>query len=199
MWRARRGHGRPHQHRHADLLLRHQRRAAARGSDRRHQARRSRRPTASAAKSVVQQELRGRGCGPGEPARSEGPADAITSKFEIRPTVPAEAPDFVRNVEGADDCGQWRPSFRSALCRSTAPTPPARHSGRSATSRWRFRYGTSNFASSAANASWSARTPSSAPRCTTRTAVNHAPDGFKTAAAEVARVHRPEVHAAGCA
>jgi pyruvate-ferredoxin/flavodoxin oxidoreductase len=26
--------------------------------------------------------------------------DAITSKFEIRPTVPAEAPDFVRNVEG---------------------------------------------------------------------------------------------------
>ncbi len=31
-------HGWPHQHRHADLLLRHQRRAAARRSDRRHQA-----------------------------------------------------------------------------------------------------------------------------------------------------------------
>ncbi len=30
-------HGRPHQHHHADLLLRHQRRAAARGGHRRHQ------------------------------------------------------------------------------------------------------------------------------------------------------------------
>ena len=36
--RAGGGHGRPHQHRHADLLLRHQRRFAARRGHRRHQA-----------------------------------------------------------------------------------------------------------------------------------------------------------------
>ena len=40
------GHGRAHQHHHADLLLRHLRRAAARGGDRRRSRRRSRRPTA---------------------------------------------------------------------------------------------------------------------------------------------------------
>ena len=45
-WPAKAGHGRAHQHHHADLLLRPQRRAAARAGDRRHQEGRSRRPTA---------------------------------------------------------------------------------------------------------------------------------------------------------
>ena len=39
--RAPGGHGQPHQHHHANLLLRHQRRSASRRSDRRHQARHS--------------------------------------------------------------------------------------------------------------------------------------------------------------
>ena len=47
---ARGRHGRPHQHGHADLLLRAQRRPAARRGDRRRSRRRSRRPTASAAR-----------------------------------------------------------------------------------------------------------------------------------------------------
>ena len=38
-----------------------------------------------------------------------------------------------------------------------------------------------SFASSAASASWFARTPSSAPRFTTPAPFNHAPDGFQTA------------------
>ena len=60
----------------------------------------------------------------------------------------------------------------------TFPTAP--RSGRSATSRSKFRCGTRSSASSAASASWSARTRSSAPRSTTPAAQSRArglPDG----------------------
>ena len=64
-------HGRPHQHHHADLLLRHQRRAAARGSHRGHQAL-HREDLRQARRKRGEEELRRRGCGPQPPARSEG-------------------------------------------------------------------------------------------------------------------------------
>ncbi len=64
-------HGRPHQHHHADLLLRHQRRAAARGSHRRHQER-HREDLRQARRERREEELRRRGRGPRSSARSEG-------------------------------------------------------------------------------------------------------------------------------
>ena len=91
-------HGRPHQHRDADLLLRHQRRAAARGSHRRHQAL-HREDLWQARRVDCAQELRRSRFRARESARSKGAADDHRRSFEMRPAVPANAPDFVRNVE----------------------------------------------------------------------------------------------------
>ena len=77
---------------------------------------------------------------------------AITSKFELRPVVPAEAPEFVRNVEALmmSGDGDLIPGQRHADRRHLPHRAP--RSGRSATSPWKFRCGTSSFASSAASA-----------------------------------------------
>ncbi len=56
-------HGRPHQHHHADLLLRHQRRAAARRSHRSHQVRHQE-DLRQARRSRGAEELRRRRCRP---------------------------------------------------------------------------------------------------------------------------------------
>ena len=90
-------HGRAHQHHHADLLLRHQRRAAARRSHRRPSSTPSRRPTASAARAWC------RRTSPRWMPRSSHlhevkvPAQ-VTALFDMRPAVPADAPDFVQRV-----------------------------------------------------------------------------------------------------
>ncbi len=67
-------HGRPYQHRHADLLLRYQRRVAPRGSHRRHQAC-HREDLRQARRVRSAQELRGGGFLAREPPRGEGPTD----------------------------------------------------------------------------------------------------------------------------
>ena len=107
--------------------------------------------------------------------------DAITSKFELRPAVPANAPEFVRNVEGL------------MIVRRRRPHPGQRHadrwhlphrrprSGRSATSHWKFRCGTSSFASSAASACMVCPHAVIRAKVYDAKAINHAPDGFQTA------------------
>ena len=64
-------HGRPHQHHHADLLLRHQRRPAARRGHRRHQVRHQE-DLRQARRNGRPEELRRGGCSPQPPARSQG-------------------------------------------------------------------------------------------------------------------------------
>ncbi len=65
-------HGRPRQHHHADVLFRHQRRAAQRRSHRADQAR-DREDLRQARRSRRAAELRGGRCHAGKPARSESP------------------------------------------------------------------------------------------------------------------------------
>ena len=89
---AQRGrHGRPHQHRDADLLLRAQRRAAARRGDRRHQAR-DREDLRQARRGGRAEELRRGRRGPGAPARGRGPGDGRPAASTRRPAVPPERP-----------------------------------------------------------------------------------------------------------
>ena len=53
--------------------------------------------------TVVQKNLRRRGRGPRPPARGEGSRRAITALFDIRPPVPAAAPEFVQKVTATND------------------------------------------------------------------------------------------------
>ena len=105
-------HGRAHQHRHADLLLRHQRRAAARGGHRAHQAR-HRENLRQARGSGGEEEFRrgGRGARPSSRSEDSGRRE---QQFELRPPVPAQAPEFVRT--------SWARSSRAtATCCRSAP------------------------------------------------------------------------------
>ena len=118
-------HGRPHQHHHADLLLRHQRRAAARGGHRRDQARHQ--------EDLRQARRGGRAARTSRPWTNAGPTctkcgcpPGVASTFDLRPAVPAEAPEFVQKVTAEIIAGRRRRACRSAPCRSTAPSPPAR-------------------------------------------------------------------------
>ena len=95
--------------------------------------------------------------------RVEVPAQA-SSHSELRPPVPAQAPEFVQNVLAPMIFGTGD-DLPVSECLPTEPIPPAPRSGRSATSRSRFRCGMKRSASSAASACWSVRTPSFAPRC----------------------------------
>ena len=104
----------------------------------------------------------------------------VDSAIELPPPVPKEAPEFVRDVLGEIIAGRGdRLPVSQLPCDGTFPDR-RRRVGRNATSRWRSRCGTPRFASSAASARWSARTASSAPRCTSRTALGTAPATFKS-------------------
>ena len=163
-YRCRQGdrHGRPHQHHHADLLLRHLRRAAARRGDREDQGidppdlRPPRRGGGAA-------ELRGRGSYPVAPVRGQVPRSGHQQDRHGRP-----CPDRGAGVRQGRDRTDHRRRRRQPAGlglpggRHLAHRP--RRSGKSATSRWRSRSGTRRSASSAASARWSARTPPSAPR-----------------------------------
>ena len=84
--------------------------------------------------------------------------DKITALFDIRPPVPAAAPEFVQKVAGADHRRRRRRSAGERHAdRRHLPQRP-RRSGRSAISPSRSPCGTRSSASSAASASWSART-----------------------------------------
>ena len=135
-------HGRAHQHHHADLLLRHLRRAAPRGGHR---------PDQEGHQEDLRQEGRGRGQ---EELRGGGHTPWPTSTRSrcpprspppgpCRPPCPPRRPDFVQRVTAIDDGRQRRPAARSPPSPSTAPGPPAPPSGRSATSPWTSRSGTS--------------------------------------------------------
>lgn len=82
----------------------------------------------------------------------------VTSKFDLRSAVAEGAPAFVREVLAPMMAGEGD-SPLPASCRAMAPIPAALRSGRSGISRWKFRSGTRNSASSAANASWCALMP----------------------------------------
>ena len=127
---ARRARGRARradQHRHADLLLRHLRRPAARRGDRRGSRSRSRRPTAEGpARSCARtsppstrplgRAARGGGAGAGHAATSTG-----------RRRCRRRAPDFVQRVTAHDDRGPGRQLPVSALpVDGTFPTGTAR-------------------------------------------------------------------------
>ncbi len=145
-------HGRAHQHHHADLLLRHLRRPAARGGHRRHQARHQE-DLRQARRGGRAEELRRRGRRPGPPARGEG---ARHGDQHVRPAaggVRRRRPEFVQKSLAHDHRRRRRQRCRSAPSRSTAPSRPPPRSGRSATSPWRSRSGIRTSASSAASAS----------------------------------------------
>ena len=191
-----RRHGRPHQHRHADLLLRHQRRAAARGSHRRHQAR-HREDLRQARRSGGAEELRRRGRSARPPARGQGSGRGHAARSTCGRRCRPRRPEFVQNVTGQDHRRRGRRAAGQRHARSTAPSPPAPRSGRSATSRWRSRSGTRSSASSAASASGlpargDPRQGLRARRCWPRR-----PPTFKSAGRALEGIQGAEVHAAG--
>jgi pyruvate-ferredoxin/flavodoxin oxidoreductase len=164
------------QHHHADLLLRHLRRPAARRGHRpdqeghredlRHEGRRDR----------PAQLPRG-GFNSGQPPRADdsGGRDrhhrAAAHRLR-RGAGPGQEGDRT------DDRQQGRPAPGAAFP-PTAPGPPPPPSGRSATSPSTSRCGTRTSASSATSARWSAPTPPSAPRSTSPTS-SGAPETFKS-------------------
>ena len=96
---ARRGH-RGHQERHQEDLR---------------QARRGRRA----------EELRRGRRGPRPPASRSRCPPTVTSTFDMRPPVPAAAPEFVQNVTGADHRRRRRRRCRSAPCPVDGTFPTA--------------------------------------------------------------------------
>jgi len=75
--------------------------------------------------------------------------DKVTSTFDMRPPVPPEAPEFVQKVTAKMIAGEG--DDLPACCPRTARTPAAPPSGKSATSRWKFRFGKPTCVSSAAS------------------------------------------------
>jgi pyruvate-ferredoxin/flavodoxin oxidoreductase len=106
-------HGHPHQHRDADLLLRHQRRVAPRRGHRPDQEghRKNLRPPR---RSRGPQELRGRRRHARPPQGSSRPRHGGRT-MQMRPSVPAQAPEFVRDVLGAIIAGDGDSVAVSAL------------------------------------------------------------------------------------
>ncbi len=160
-------HGGAHQHHHADLLLRHLRRAAAGGGDRRDQER-GEEDVRRQGRGDRPQELRGDRPDPGQPPRGEDPGGGARAPITRPPLVRPEAPEFVQKFIAADPGRPRRLAAgeRHAGGRDLPDRPP--RSGRSGTSPSRSRSGIPRSASSAASARWSARTPPSGPRSTTR-------------------------------
>jgi pyruvate-ferredoxin/flavodoxin oxidoreductase len=173
--------GRPHQHDHADLLLQDLRRPAAgrgdRGPQEGHQE--DLRPQGRGRR---QDELQGRGRRRGRAAGGQGPAKAAGKsrcRRPFRPTPPSSC-----RTSPPRSCAEGR-RCRSARCRTTAPGRPARRSTRSATSPSRSRSGTPELCIQCGSARWSARTPPSASRPTTRSCWKpSAPATFKSADAK---------------
>ena len=107
------GHGQPHQHGHAALLLPPLRRAAGRRGDRAHQGVR-REDLRQARPGRRRAQLRGhRPLASSASARCTlGPAG--DRRTRSRPSCPTDAPDFVRNVTGRAHGRRRRPAARSA-------------------------------------------------------------------------------------
>ncbi len=135
-------HGRPHQHHHADLLLRHLRRpaAATRPSPQIKDA--IEKTYGKRGEAVVQKNFAAVDHDAGPPARGRRcPAQATSTHRDAARRVRPRRPSSSRHVT-ARSSPATATSCRSARCRSTAPAPPAPPSGRSATSPSRSRSGT---------------------------------------------------------
>ena len=108
-------------------------RAAARRGDRRDQAARSRRPTASAARRSCETNFAAVDAALAHLHEVRDPARAATaSPRPARPPVPAEAPEFVRDVHGPDDRRRRRRAAGQRAARRRHLSRPARRAGRSA-------------------------------------------------------------------
>ena len=155
------GLGRPHQHDHADLLLRLSRRPAARRGDRRDQGQRSRRPTRKRGEDVVRRNFAGGRPRAGTSARGRR---ARVRRLARAATAPARRRRGarLRPRVSRDDRRQGRSAAGERPARRRHLPDRAPHAGRSATSPRRSRSGTRRSASSAASARSSARTPPSA-------------------------------------
>ena len=157
----------------------------------------SRRPTASAARAVVQKNFAAVDAALDHLHEVKVPAAGHQRRSTCARRCPPQAPEFVQKVTAEIIAGRRRRAAGQRHARSTAPSRPAPRSGRSATSRSKSRSGTRSSASSAASACWSARTPSSAPRSTTRSDLDGAPATFKAVAGALEGLQGHEVHAAG--
>ena len=177
-----------HQHDHADLLLRHLRRAAARRGDRADQegdredlpARRARR---SCRRTSPPSTRRWRTC-----TRCRCPARGHRDARACRRSSPHEAPDFVQaghrrdaGRQGRPAAGQRLPGRRHLAARHRAVGEAQHRPGDPGLGRRRS-------ASSATSARWSARTPPSAPRSTTPEQLAGAPATFKSIDYKAARL-----------
>ncbi len=154
-------HGRAHQHHHANLLLRHFQRAAARGGHCADQEGHSQNlcPQGPGGRGP---KFRRRGPDPGRLARSRRfrrrfPPISIKPRSSRRPR-PILCSGSPRS------CWPTRAiCCPSAPSRWMAPGRPPRPNGKNAPSPWKFPNGTPRFAFNATNACWSARTPPSGP------------------------------------
>ncbi len=171
-------HGRPHQHDHADVLLRPLRHPAA-GRGHRHASRmRSRRPTAARARRSSHMNYKAVDQAVAHLHRMDVPAKA-TSKIDMPPVVAAEAPG-VR--QGRDRHDHGRQGRRSARLRHAGRRHLAhRHHavGEAEHRPGDSRCGTRRCASSAASAPWPARTRPSALKAYDPALLAKAPKTFK--------------------
>ena len=154
--RARDRHGQPHQHHHADLLLRDLAACCRARRPSPESRMRSRRPTGERATSSSS-ELRRRGRRAREPSRSRASRDGH-EHARACPAVPADAPAFVKRRHCGDDRRARRRPAGQRVAGRWHVSHPGPHSGRNATSRTSSRSGDRTSASSAATAPWSART-----------------------------------------
>ena len=189
-------HGRPHQHDHADLLLRHLRRAAARRGDRADQEG-DREDLRQAGRGSRAAELRGGRRDAGASARGAGAGGGDAHAQAAPPMVSAAAPDFVQRVTAVMLAGKG-----DLLPVSAFPVDGTWPIG---TAKWEKRniahrdpgLGPRASASSATSARWSARTRRFAPRSTSRRRSPARPPTFKSTALQRARVQGQGLHHSG--
>ena len=180
---------RPHQHHHADLLLRASRACCPREEaidadqgghqeDLRRQGRAVVKKNYEAVDRALDESARSQGA----EGRHEHNRDAAAGRQPTRPEFVQEGHRPHHRRSRATTC-----PVSAMPVDGTLPVGHAR-STRSATSRRSSRSGTRDICIQCGTASSSARTRASAPRSTTRSSLADAPDGFKTA----------KVHAKGC-
>ena len=158
--RARNGHGQPHQHHHADLLLCHQRRAAARTKPLTRSRHAIQKTYGKRGEAVVQKNF----AAVDHVARLicievHVPGIRSPARFDILPPVPAGAPEFVRDVLGAIIAGHGDYAARQ---RAAAGRDVSDRDGEMGKTQYRATnsgVGSKICAFNAENACWFARMP----------------------------------------
>ena len=155
----------------------------------------SRRPTASAAKRLSSKNFDAVDAALAHLHKVQVPA-TVTANFEILPAIPAGPPHLFATCS-AMIATVAATRFPSAQFPPAAHFPQAPRNGRSATSRSSSRCGTRTSASSAASASWFARTLSFAPRSTPRSRRQVRPQPSRCAKPKWRGMEQRSLHAAG--